>query len=82
MPRTRPAWSAWNYEIARDSAGAVSTATHYWMNKLQGVSDRENYFVTINRPESIAPEKVLNVSPTSTRSSASTRPLPKPNSPA
>jgi len=59
MPRTRLAWSAWNYEIARDEAGAVSTATHYWMNKLQGVSDRENYFVTINRPESIAPEKVL-----------------------
>ena len=59
MPRTRLAWSAWNYEIARDAAGTVSTATHYWMNKLQGVSDRENYFVTINRPESIAPEKVL-----------------------
>ncbi len=59
MPRTRLAWSAWNYEIARDSAGAVSTATHYWMNKLQGVSDRENYFVTINRPESIAPARVL-----------------------
>jgi predicted NAD/FAD-binding protein len=59
MPRTRLAWSAWNYEITRDSAGAVSTATHYWMNKLQGVSDRENYFVTINRPESIAPAKVL-----------------------
>ena len=59
MPRTRLAWSAWNYEIARDSAGAVSTATHYWMNKLQGVSDRENYFVTINRPESIDPAKVL-----------------------
>jgi predicted NAD/FAD-binding protein len=59
MPRTRLAWSAWNFEIARDSAGAVSTATHYWMNKLQGVSDRENYFVTINRPESINPAKVL-----------------------
>ena len=59
MPRTRLAWSAWNYEIARDSAGAVSTATHYWMNKLQGVSDRENYFVTINRPESINPAKIL-----------------------
>jgi predicted NAD/FAD-binding protein len=29
------------------------------MNKLQGVSDRENYFVTINRPESINPAKVL-----------------------
>jgi uncharacterized protein len=59
MPRTRLAWSSWNYEIARDEAGRVSTATHYWMNSLQGVSDRENYFVTINRPESIAPEKVL-----------------------
>jgi predicted NAD/FAD-binding protein len=59
MPRARLAWSAWNYEIARDSEGRVSTATHYWMNKLQGVSDRENYFVSINRPDAIAPEKVL-----------------------
>ncbi|MCX6952336.1 MAG: FAD-dependent oxidoreductase [Verrucomicrobia bacterium] len=60
MPRTKLAWSAWNYEIARDGgSGPASTATHYWMNKLQGVSDRENFFVTINRPESIAPEHVL-----------------------
>ena len=59
MPRTRLAWSSWNYEINRDEAGRVSTATHYWMNSLQGVSDRENYFVSINRPEAIAPEKVL-----------------------
>jgi predicted NAD/FAD-binding protein len=59
MPRTKLAWSAWNYEINHDPAGAVSTATHYWMNKLQGVSDRENYFVTINRPESIDPARVL-----------------------
>ena len=66
MPRTRLAWSSWNYEIAtqrsagvspaslrgagfpaRGSPARVSTATHYWMNSLQGVSDRENYFVTI-----------------------------------
>lgn len=59
MPRTKLAWSSWNYEINRDPAGRVSTATHYWMNSLQGVSDRENYFVSINRPEAIAPEKVL-----------------------
>jgi predicted NAD/FAD-binding protein len=59
MPRTRLAWSSWNYEIARESAGTPSCATHYWMNSLQGVSDRENYFVTINRPESIAPAHVL-----------------------
>ncbi|MDB6128802.1 MAG: protoporphyrinogen oxidase [Verrucomicrobia bacterium] len=59
MPRTKLAWSSWNYEINRDPAGQISTATHYWMNSLQGVSDRENYFVTINRPESIAADKVL-----------------------
>jgi predicted NAD/FAD-binding protein len=59
MPQTRLAWASWNYEINRPSAGQSSTATHYWMNSLQGVSDRENYFVTINRPESIAPERVL-----------------------
>jgi predicted NAD/FAD-binding protein len=29
------------------------------MNSLQGVSDRENYFVSINRPEAIAPDRVL-----------------------
>lgn len=59
MPKTRLAWSSWNYEIAPSSAGVASTATHYWMNSLQGVSDRENYFVTINRPDAIAREKVL-----------------------
>jgi predicted NAD/FAD-binding protein len=59
MPRTRLAWSSWNYEIARDAAGGVSTATHYWMNSLQGVSDRENYFVSINRPEGVDPAKIL-----------------------
>jgi predicted NAD/FAD-binding protein len=59
MPRTRLAWSSWNHEINRDDAGQVSTATHYWMNSLQGVSDRENYFVTINRPDHLAPEKIL-----------------------
>lgn len=59
MPRTHLAWSSWNYEINRDARGGISTATHYWMNSLQGVSDRENYFVSINRPEAVAPEKVL-----------------------
>jgi predicted NAD/FAD-binding protein len=59
MPRTSLAWSSWNYEINRDDAGRVSTATHYWMNSLQGVSDRENFFVSINRPEAVAPEKVI-----------------------
>jgi predicted NAD/FAD-binding protein len=59
MPRTRRAWASWNYELNRTSDGRVSAATHYWMNSLQGVSDRENYLVSINRPEAIDPAKVL-----------------------
>jgi predicted NAD/FAD-binding protein len=59
MPRTRMAWSAWNYSIARDAAGRVEPMTIYWMNRLQGVSDRENYFVSINRPDRVDPKKIL-----------------------
>jgi predicted NAD/FAD-binding protein len=59
MPRTRRAWASWNYEINRGPGGEASTATHYWMNSLQGVSDRENYFVSINRPEAVDPAKVI-----------------------
>ena len=59
MPRTKLAWSAWNYSLARDPAGRFSPATHYWMNRLQGVSDRENYFVSINGTGRIDPARVL-----------------------
>ena len=59
MPRTPLAWSAWNYSITRSTDGHASPATHYWMNRLQGVSDRENYFVSINGADRIAPAKVL-----------------------
>lgn len=59
MPRTKLAWSAWNYSIARDASGRIEPMTIYWMNRLQGVSDRENYFVSINRPDRIDPKKVL-----------------------
>lgn len=59
MPRTRRAWASWNYETVLGPEGELDPATHYWMNRLQGVSDRQNYFVSINRAEHIAPQKVL-----------------------
>lgn len=46
MPRTRRCWAAWNYRI--DPGHRYST--HYWMNQLQGVSEKEPYFVSINPP--------------------------------
>ena len=59
MPRTRRCWASWNYrlDLARD--GKVIPTTHYWMNSLQGVSERENYFVSLNAHDRIAPAKVL-----------------------
>lgn len=45
MPDCRRAWAAWNYRVE----GEVPVATtHYWMNALQGVSKKKNYFVSIN----------------------------------
>lgn len=54
MPETRRCWAAWNYRI--DAANRSST--HYWMNELQGVSDREQYFVSINPSSSPAEESI------------------------
>lgn len=65
MPRTRRAWSSWNYRL--DSAGGeagadstrMATSTHYWMNRLQGVSQRTNYFVSINGGHLVEPSRIL-----------------------
>ncbi|MES2476626.1 MAG: FAD-dependent oxidoreductase [Verrucomicrobiota bacterium] len=52
MPQTRRCWAAWNYRI--DAHGHHST--HYWMNELQGVSEKTQYFVSIN-PSSPVPDE-------------------------
>jgi predicted NAD/FAD-binding protein len=44
MPEKRRCWASWNYRSESES----DTSIHYWMNSLQGVSDKENYFVSLN----------------------------------
>ena len=58
-PRTRRCWESWNYRLAAATDGTALPTTHYWMNRLQGVSDRENYFVSLNCHERVAPDRVL-----------------------
>lgn len=48
MPRTKRCWASWNYRVDGEKH-----STHYWMNNLQGVSERENYFVSINPPKAV-----------------------------
>ena len=57
MPKTRRCWSSWNYRVGSRSGDDHSTI--YWMNRLQGVSETTNYFVSINGEKEIHPEKVL-----------------------
>ena len=59
MPRTRRCWASWNYrlDLARD--GKFVPTTHYWMNRLQGVSEKQDYFVSLNSRDHIAGDKVL-----------------------
>jgi predicted NAD/FAD-binding protein len=59
MPKTRRCWASWNYRIDAGPGGESIPTTHYWMNRLQGVSDRENYFVSLNCHERVSPEKIL-----------------------
>jgi len=59
MPKTRLTWSSWNYRIEKHD-GQQLPSTIYWMNSLQGVSEKKNYFVSINAVDgSIAPEKII-----------------------
>lgn len=53
MPRTKRCWASWNYRVEGDKH-----STHYWMNSLQRVSDRANYFVSIN-PTAVRESRVV-----------------------
>jgi predicted NAD/FAD-binding protein len=59
MPKSKKCWASWNYRIKPTAGGGIEPSTHYWMNSLQGVSDKTNYFVAINAADEIAPDKVL-----------------------
>lgn len=59
LPRTPRARASWNYSLRRTPTGEIECATHYWMNSLQGVSDRENYLVTVNPPRELDASKIL-----------------------
>jgi predicted NAD/FAD-binding protein len=58
MPRKRLAWSSWNYRIV-EKEGRPAPSTIYWMNRLQQVSDKKNYFVSINPSEPLDKSKVI-----------------------
>ena len=61
MPRTRRAWSSWNYHLPRTGRGAATVT--YWMNKLQSLPEHPPFFVTLNRTAEIDPALVHRTIP-------------------
>jgi predicted NAD/FAD-binding protein len=59
MPATRRCWSSWNYRICQGDGGALMPSTVYWMNSLQNLPTRRNYFVSINGEQMLRPEQIL-----------------------
>ena len=47
MPKTRAAWSSWNYTTLGAGDDRRLSVT-YWMNRLQNIRDRPPIFVTLN----------------------------------
>ncbi len=60
MPDCKGNWASWNYRIHDDKQSQKLIATtHYWMNSLQGVSNTQNYFITIDSANAVKPNSIL-----------------------
>ena len=59
MPKTRMAWSSWNYRLDVNNKGRIAPSTVYYMNSLQQVSKKRDYFVSIDDPGIVDPRLIL-----------------------
>lgn len=57
LPRRPAARASWNYEL--NPKAATGATVTYHMNRLQGLQVPEDYCVTLNPQEEIAPEKTV-----------------------
>lgn len=58
MPRNKRVWSSWNYRVEEKNRKKYAS-TIYWMNSLQNVSKKQNYYVSISDPKNVDPKKIL-----------------------
>lgn len=78
MPPNRRAWSSWNYVRENSGDGENVVSLNYYMNRLQGLSTRHNYFVSLNRNRPLPQERLIREltyrHPTFTTESVATQP--------
>ncbi len=56
MPCNKNAWSSWN---AISNIDASETCVTYWLNKLQNLKTKNNYFLTLNPINTINEDKII-----------------------
>ncbi len=59
MPKRKAAWSSWNYLGEKDASDAQQLCVTYWMNLLQVLKTKNDYFVTLNPHRPVDPGKVI-----------------------
>jgi len=57
MPKHLNAWSSWNSIL--DSKDLSKNCFTYWLNKLQNLQTKNNYFLTLNPIEDIEKKKII-----------------------
>ena len=59
MPKKKNAWSSWNSILYRNDTN--KNCVTYWLNKLQNLKTKENYFLTLNPIAEINKNKVIKI---------------------
>ena len=61
MPRTKEAWTCWNYIATKDAKGdSRPVFVTYWLNKLQNLKHPRDIFVSLNPSTPPAADKILS----------------------
>ncbi len=59
MPPSRRAWASWNFRRQGPRDGTQPAYVSYWMNLLQGLNCKDDYLVTLNRPDDYDERQVV-----------------------
>lgn len=60
MPEHKACWASWNFSREKDADPADPVSVSYWMNRLQNLKTKRNYFVTLNRKGTIPPGQIID----------------------
>ncbi len=59
MPKLKTVWSCWNYLANKSDEVSPAVSVSYWMNALQGLDTKSDYFVSLNPIMTVDPAKVI-----------------------